>query len=243
KKKEANQYGAISLFEEAGIKEFVDFVFVDTPDWTPLEKLAIEKELLGFYISGHPLDQFKTSIKKCTNLKTNEVTRAQPGKSYTIIGMIKEIRAIINKKGDPMAFAKLEDFEGIIDLTFFTKQWEKYSSLIIPDAVVALTGKIDTSRGAPSFIVDEVLNPMELQEKSISEVHIKIRANMANEQEIQKLQDFLFGIDGNCSVYFHMDIAGKTYTLKAGPSTKISSTDEVLEEITSLPGVIEAWKS
>ena len=101
--------------------------------------------------------------------------------------MIKEIRAIINKKGDPMAFAKLEDFEGIIDLTFFTKQWEKYSSLIIPDAVVALTGKIDTSRGAPSFIVDEVLNPMELQEKSISEVHIKIRANMANEQEIQKL--------------------------------------------------------
>ena len=108
---------------------------------------------------------------------------------------------------------------------------------------MALTGKIDTSRGAPSFIVDEVLNPMELQEKSISEVHIKIRANMASEQEIQKLQDFLFGIDGNCSVYFHMDIAGKTYTLKAGPSTKISSTDEVLEEITSLPGVIEAWKS
>ena len=135
--------------------------------------------------------------------------------------MIKEIRAIINKKGDPMAFAKLEDFEGIIDLTFFTKQWEKYSSLIIPDAVVALTGKIDTSRGAPSFIVDEVLNPMELQEKSISEVHIKLKPNMTSEKEIRKLQDFIFGLEGNCSVYFHIDIAGKTYTLKAGPSTKI----------------------
>jgi DNA polymerase-3 subunit alpha len=243
KKKEANQYGAISLFEDAGIKEFVDFVFVDTPDWTPLEKLAVEKELLGFYISGHPLDQFKTTINKCTNFKTSEVARVQPGKNYTIIGMIKEIRTIITKKGDPMAFAKLEDFDGIIDLTFFTKQWEKYSSLIIPDAVVALTGKIDTSRGAPSFIVDEVLNPNELQEKSIQEVHIKLKTGVTSEQQIRKLQDFLFGIEGNCFVYFHIDILGKSYTLKASPSTKISSSDEVLEDISTIPCVMEVWKS
>ena len=115
--------------------------------------------------------------------------------------------------------------------------------MITPDAVIAINGKIDKSRDIPSFNVDEVLNPMELQEKSVSEVHIKIRANMATEQEIQKLQDFLFGLEGNCSVYFHIDIGGKTYTLKAGPSTKISSTEEVLEDITSLPGVIEVWKS
>ena len=242
KKKEANQYGAISLFEDAGIKEFVDFVFVDTPDWTPLEKLAVEKELLGFYISGHPLDQFKTTINKCTNFKTNEVARVQAGKTYTIIGMIKEIRTIITKKGDPMAFAKLEDFEGIIDLTFFTKQWEKYSSLIIPDAVVALTGKIDTSRGAPSFIVDEVLNPNELQEKSIQEVHIKLRPNMTSEKDIRNLQDFLLGFEGNCFVYFHVDIFGKTYILKANPSTKIASTEEVIDSISSLPCVIDIWK-
>jgi DNA polymerase-3 subunit alpha len=221
----------------------VDFVFVDTPDWTPLEKLAVEKELLGFYISGHPLDQFKTTINKCTNFKTSEVARVQPGKNYTIIGMIKEIRTIITKKGDPMAFAKLEDFDGIIDLTFFTKQWEKYSSLIIPDAVVALTGKIDTSRGAPSFIVDEVLNPNELQEKSIQEVHIKLKTGVTSEQQIRKLQDFLFGIEGNCFVYFHIDILGKSYTLKASPSTKISSSDEVLEDISTIPCVMEVWKS
>jgi len=243
KKKEANQYGAISLFEEAGIQEFVDFVFVDTPDWTPLEKLAVEKELLGFYISGHPLDQFKTSIKRCTNLKTNEISRAQPGKNYTIIGMIKEIRTIITKKGDPMAFAKLEDFEGIMDLTFFPKTWEKYSSMISPDAVVAINGKIDKSRDTPSFNVDEVLNPMELQEKSISEVHIKLRANLVSEKEIQNLQDYLFGSDGNCLVYFHIDIFGKTYILKSGPSTKISSDDGTIEEIKSIPCVLEVWKS
>jgi len=243
KKKEANQYGAISLFEEAGIKEFVDFVFVDTPDWTPLEKLAIEKELLGFYISGHPLDQFKTSIKRCTNLKTNEISRAQPGKNYTIIGMIKEIRTIITKKGDPMAFAKLEDFEGIMDLTFFPKTWEKYSSMISPDAVVAINGKIDKSRDTPSFNVDEVLNPMELQEKSISEVHIKLKPNMTSEKEIRKLQDFIFGLEGNCSVYFHIDIAGKDYILKSSSSVKISSKDEIIEELSSIPCIMEVWKN
>ena len=157
--------------------------------------------------------------------------------------MIKEIRTIITKKGDPMAFAKLEDFEGIMDLTFFPKTWEKYSSMITPDAVVAINGKIDKSRDIPSFNVDEVLNPMELQEKSISEVHIKLKPNMTSEKEIRKLQDFIFGLEGNCSVYFHIDIAGKDYILKSSSSVKISSKDETIEELSSIPCIMEVWKN
>ena len=243
KKKEASLYGQISLFEDSGIKEFADFVFEETPDWTPLEKLAVEKELLGFYISGHPLDQYKNIINKCGTFKTSEITRTQPNKNYILIGMIKEIRTIITKKGTPMAFAKLEDYEGMIDLTFFPKTWEKYHSQITADSVVALEGKIDTSRDVPSFIVENILNPEELQEKSIQNVHIQLKQTSLSSKNIQSFQDFLFGVEGNCFVYFHIDISGKTYILKASPSTKVSSSDEALEEIKNHPCVVDVWKS
>ena len=162
-------------------------------------------------------------------------------KRTTMKGMLKDIRTIVTKKGAPMAFAKLEDFDGAIDLTFFPKIWEKLQSQLHNDDIIAVTGKIDTSRDPASFLVDDIKNPDTLQTHSIQEIHVKINPSAYNEREMMKFRDFIFGASGNCSLYLHMDTMNKCYTVKAGSSMTVSADEDFLSELKEQPEVMEIW--
>jgi len=117
------------------------------------EKLAWEKELLGFYVSGHPLDAVKekldssiTAIKNLNNVQIN--------KDYIIAGLIKNIKKIITKKGDPMVFIQLEDFTGSIEIIVFPKILNNYLNLIKEGKIVTVCGKISFRDGKTKFIAD-----------------------------------------------------------------------------------------
>ncbi|MFI3258247.1 MAG: DNA polymerase III subunit alpha, partial [Spirochaetales bacterium] len=236
--------GQVSLFEDTDEVEFAPFVFEHTEDWPQSEKLRIEKELIGFYISGHPLDPYKKIIERSVTLTTQTLEQARKEKSYTILGTVKELRQIVTKKGIPMAFAKLEDMEGSVDITFFPKLWETVRSRIADDVVIALAGKIDLSRNEPSVLVDEILDMENLQEKSFKEVHIQIFPVNSKEdaqRSLSDLQDFLTGKEGGCSVFLHMKSEGKQYTINPQLAFGVPSDDDFLECLQENSSVQYAW--
>ncbi|MBO7421420.1 MAG: DNA polymerase III subunit alpha, partial [Spirochaetaceae bacterium] len=234
--------GQVSLFEDAGEKEYADFVFQQAEEWSLQEKLAIEKELIGFYISGHPLDEYRSIIEKAETINIAEPSRAQKGKTYTIVGMIKSIRTITTKKGSLMAFCQFEDINGTIDLTFFQRSWEKYASVLKIDGVFGFKGKIDLSRESPSFLVDEVVDPKDLQERSIKEIHIKLENGIKTERDIMPLKNYLFEQEGNCAVYFHLEYGNKKYVVMANQQLTVPSNSEFLEGIKNISFVESVWK-
>ncbi|MCM1321846.1 MAG: DNA polymerase III subunit alpha [Bacteroides sp.] len=242
-KKAGSEFGQASLFEDAGVQEFADFTFQKVEDWPQNQKLQTEKELLGFYISGHPLDQFREAIKYSANLTTADIGRAAKDKPYTIIGIVKSLRTIMTKKGTEMAFAQLEDFHGTLDMTFFPKIWETLRSTIQVDSVFAFTGRIDTSRESqpPTMLVDTAADPSALQEKSVQEIHIRLRGNI-NDKNLLPLRDFLFANSGNCSVYFHISELEKNYVIKAGSRYTVLFSNELVEELEQQPAVETVWK-
>ncbi len=264
-KKEGGAFGQVSLFEDSGEKEFADFKFEEVEDSPKLDKLNMEKELIGCYVSGHPLDDYKKAIETSATVNSSNILREakeakaekdalaasgqnswqtrNAGKEYTAIGMITELRPIMTKKDPPkpMAFAKLQDYNGSIDLTFFPKTWEKMSTLIKNDGVYAFKGKVDGSRDEPSFIVDSMEDISTLQAHSIQEVHIQLESGFSNEKQIFGLKDFLFGSNGNCSVYFHIDTSAGPYTVKANAQLSAPSTKEFVEKLETLPYVKEVW--
>lgn len=241
-KKEATRFGQVSLFEDTGVEEFTDFVFVEIEDWPQKEKLRIEKELIGFYISGHPLDAYRMAFDRAATFDIRFPDRAQKDKSYTLVGMIKTVRPCQTKAGKWMGFGSFEDFNGTIDLTFFPKTWEKCRETLIPDTVWGLVGKIDTSRDTASFLVDSWINPEELQAKSIREVHIKLDPSIHEENQLHPLRDFLFESSGNCAVYLHLDTLHKPYIIKVANQIQVSSSDGFMEQVLEIPGVVQAWK-
>jgi len=241
-KKDATRFGQVSLFEDTGVEEFAEFRFDEVEDWPQMEKLRIEKELIGFYISGHPLDAYRKASDRASTFDLRYPERAQKDKLYTIVGMIKSVRPYQTKNGKWMGFGSFEDFNGTIDLTFFSSTWEKCRDKLLADTVWGLVGKIDTSRDTPSFIVDSWVNPDELQAKSIREVHLRLDPGIQEERQLTGLRDFLFESSGSCSVYLHMEEASRPWVIKAANQIQVSSGDDFMEELLGIPGVVQAWK-
>ena len=126
----------------------------DVPNATPAEKLGWEKELLGLYISGHPLDKYRTlidsrdmNIKKAKEtLKENAIT--------VIAGIVEEVKQVATKKGDQMLFVKFADFTGSIETVVFPKTYQELKSLFVVDRCIAIKGKISERNGAISILVE-----------------------------------------------------------------------------------------
>ena len=242
-KKESADIGQGSLFEGSGIKEFSDFVFEKVEDFPKKEKLRLEKELMGFYISGHPLDEFRKTIENSSTFDTANLARAVSKKTYIIVGMLTGVRPHQTKKGDTMGFGTFEDLNGTLDLVFFPRTWEKYRPKLLPETVCGFSGTIDNSgQGTPAFLVNDVLDIGELQQKSLNEVHIELDPNIAAEGEFVRLKDFLYERNGNCSVYIHTGAEGFDYIIKVSPQIKIPSAPEFIEELKEQLGVAAVWQ-
>lgn len=257
--------GQEDLFGGTGESTYSEFSFKPMEDLPRMEKLNQEKELVGIYVSGHPLDEYKSAIQNAVTLTSQTIERegrtveaekksmAQAGASQwqlrgagrtlVALGSVGGIHEIRTKKGDEMAFAKLSDYFGEIDLTFFTKEWAEMKGKIHEDGIYAFKGKVDASRETPSFVVNSMEDPNSLQAKSITEVHIQLDPSFDSEKEVEPLKDFLCARTGRRSVFFHVDVAGRTRIVKANPQLLIQSDDKTLDALRDIPLVKEVWTS
>ena len=256
--------GQGDLFGDTDEKVYADFVFEELPDLPQMEKLNIEKEIIGSYVSGHPLDEYGKVISTCVTLSSKNMDRAakedkafkeslaasganswanrNSGKMYTVLGFLQNLRQIHTKTGKDMAFAKLQDYDGEIDLTFFSKTWESLSSKLQSGNVYAFKGRVDGTREQPSFIVDSLEDVASLKTKSISELHIELEKNIASpELEFSKIREILFAQTGSCSVYFHLDTVQGSYIVQANPQLTVSSSDETIKVLKEMNIIKDVW--
>ncbi len=241
-KKAGTALGQASLFEDSGIKEFSDFVFEYVEEFPQKEKLRLEKELMGFYMSGHPLDEYRKAINNSETLNIAHLARAVSKKKYVLVGMLTGVRPYQTKKGQTMGFGSFEDLNGTIDLVFFPETWEKYRTKLLPETVCGFSGIVDNSReGSASFLVDEVTDISRLQQKALTEIHIELDENLASEPELIRLKDFLYERSGPCDVFIHTKTEGFDYIIKASPQLKVPSTQDFTEELKIQAGVTQIW--
>lgn len=256
--------GQGDLFGDTDEKVYADFVFEELPDLPQMEKLNIEKEIIGSYVSGHPLDEYGKVISTCVTLSSKNMDRAakedkafkeslaasganswanrNSGKMYTVLGFLQNLRQIHTKTGKDMAFAKLQDYDGEIDLTFFSKTWESLSSKLQSGNVYAFKGRVDGTREQPSFIVDSLEDIASLKTKSISEIHIELEKNITSpELEFSKIREILFAQTGSCSVYFHLDTVQGSYIVQANPQLTVSSSDETIKVLKEMNIIKDVW--
>lgn len=157
-----------------------------------------------------------------------------------------------------MAFAKLQDYSGEIELTFFPSVWndkvDKNSGQITKEGlyrkikdqtITAFKGKVEAKEnfedGAPAFLVESLEDANSLKEKSIQEVHISLESNFHDEKAIAEIKEFLFEKSGNCSVYFHLKTQQGMYIVKGNQQLLVASDPDTLYELESFPLVERVW--
>ncbi len=123
------------------------------PEATMDQRLLWEKELLGLYVSGHPLDKYKERLSK-RRMTLSQLRQVKPGVVTVTGGMIEDIRVILTKGGDQMAFIKLADYDGSIEAVVFPKSFAEHKDILKPESCIALKGKLSSRNGELSLVAD-----------------------------------------------------------------------------------------
>jgi DNA polymerase-3 subunit alpha len=162
--KDDRQFGQSSLFGDSGEKEYEAFIFEDFPEIDRSEQLKIERELIGFYFSGHPMDDYRELWEKTVKADLGHPETLKPG-ACVLVGIIKTVKIITTGKGGKMAFATLADYNGEIEVAFFSDSWERCQDKVAADSIVILKGEIKYRKDQDrrSFIAEEVINPSEAE--------------------------------------------------------------------------------
>lgn len=126
-----------------------------TPPATSDEKLRWEKELLGLYISGHPLQKLQKRLER-EKMNTETIRAMNEGAPAVVSAMIEHIQKILTKKGEPMVFLKLIDFTGTLEAVIFPKTLQQYGHLIQEESAVKIKGRVSHRNGRPSIIANEI---------------------------------------------------------------------------------------
>jgi DNA polymerase III subunit alpha len=240
KKAEAGAYGQASLFDGSSEEEFPPFRYEPSEEWPRAEMLKVEKQLLGFYFSGHPLDEFRELYDRSCDVDFAHPERANPEKMHTLIGQLVEFREILTRKGRKMAFGKVEGYGGSMDIVLFSDTLERNPGRFVVDAIVFLRGKVDTGRESPSFKVEEFVNPSDLREKSFRDVHIVLNP-VHREDDLEGLRDILYASSGQCGVVLHVKGPQGPVAVRAHAQISCAPKHEVVEKIREVPAVADVW--
>lgn len=229
-----------NLFDINSCEGFPPFVWEAADEFSYQEILKFEKEYLGFYFSGHPLDEYKQVYERCNSFDFAHPERSSVGKEYTVIGQLIDYRELRTKQGKPMALGKIEGYDGVIELVVFERELEQYRNRFVLDTIIFLSGTIDTKRDRPSFKVSKVLEHSDLKQKSIRELHI-VLTPIRNEDALDPLKEIIMEDRGQCSIIFHVPENNHVVLIRANNALSCSSSQEVLGKIKALPVVQEAW--
>ena len=163
KQKDDKKFGQTSLFDDTGEKEYTDFIFEEFPETSHLEKLKVEKQLIGFYFSGHPMDEYRSLWEKAVKVDLGRPEAMEPG-NQILVGIIKTAR-IMNSKNGKMASVIIADYNGEIEMVFFPKVWENFQDRIKEDELAIVKGRIDYQRNREqyNFIVESVIDIREVE--------------------------------------------------------------------------------
>ncbi len=157
------------------------------PDFQQQEKLRLEKEVLGFYISDHPLKQLQELAKMLAPINLSDLGDRQEGDTISAIVMLTAVKAVTTKKGDRMAIITIEDLTGHSEAVVFPKSFERIGDLIIPDARLMVWGKVDRRDDQVQFIIDDA-EPIE----SVRMVMVELEPSKATDsQEQYRLRQIL----------------------------------------------------
>ena len=217
----------------------------DVPELAASELLKFEKELLGFYISSHPLAEHDNTLRNFATHSTRDAQLCAEKAEVIVGGMITRLKKVVTKNGRsagmPMAIITLEDLDGPIDATMFAETFaginEKYPGLVAAEAILLLKGKIDKRRETPCILVDEAIPVTEAIAKLCTGLVIKLDRSRHNPEIIAKLQPILKSHGGRAQVFTQVAWnSEKNVILKLPNEWGVRPTAELADAITHILG-------
>lgn len=205
---ESSGRGQSSLFDTGGTKIQTRPVLPAAEPWGEAEKLSREKSVLGFYVSGHPLESYREEIEAFANARLGEPTAANMNSTVRICGIVSSVKKKIDRRGNAMAFITLEDFTGKGEGIVFSDTFKKYANLLVVDSMVMAIGKGEVNGDSLKVLVNEILPMERVREQFTKSVSLTVDLDKVSEDTIVELRKILESHRGKCLCYLHVNGGG-----------------------------------
>ena len=198
--RQRGQGSLFGVFEEKGSS--IPESMPRLPEWPQHELLAHEKELLGFYVTGHPLTPYAPLIEKYC-LHTTAALAQLPNRSMTRIGgLIATVQNGVSKKsGKPYVLVTLEDLEGSVQVLCMNENFEKYRDLLAPARAILVVGEVTTGDDKPKIFPQEILPLEEAPRKYTKQVHLRLHTAHITPDQLDLIREIVGGFPGKCPLF------------------------------------------
>jgi DNA polymerase-3 subunit alpha len=208
----------------------------DVPEWDEATRLTNEKQVLGFYLSGHPLESKKHLLRDLATCTTVELQEIEENAVTVLAGTVASSRVLLDKKGKPMAFVKLEDFVGTAELLVFSSAYERFAALLEEDAVVVVVGRANVREEQETKLLAEQVFTLDDAVRACGRaLHLAVDARRMGSGGLERLRELLAAHPGQCEVRMRVSGAERELELRSR-NTRVAPSRPLIEVLVELLG-------
>ena len=241
------QQAQASLFGDFGALEIQTPTLPKSEErWSDIERLNKERELVGIYLSAHPLDEYKIVLDNLCNTRCDEladVNSLSNREDVTLGGIVTAVRTGFTKTGKPFGIVTLEDFVGSGELPLFGETWGDKSGFFTVGASVYITGKVRprfsyNPDGPKDLGITGVEFLQTIKERAIDRITISLTSELLNDQVVTELGELIAANPGKTNLFFQLhDLSGKNHVLLKSTSTMVDVKSELIQYIEQSPAL------
>ena len=244
-------FGDFGDFDDSGAGDSATTYKMKTvPDYELIEKLEKEKEYLGFFMSGHPLDVYKTAWQNYVRLDLSKPERFTEKVKYDLIGLVTDVRVLTTKKNERMGYITIEDYNGQLEIAIFPKLWALYETGVSKGKVLGIQGSFSKYKDTLSFGADAIYgDPAQMKPHKPSRVYIEVNQSASNHNSLMEIKSVLLKHRGTAEVrimlYSSLDEEGnkegRCRKIVAGEAFNASADADLIKELCECEGVIDVY--
>jgi len=226
--------GQMTFFAESGSSQKMP----DMKEWPENQLLNFEKEMIGFYITGHPLAKYEKILKEYSTAVSTGLKSLEDGQKVWFGGIINKIKNTVTKRsGEKMAIMMIEDMEGSVEALVFPNSYKNVSKYIVLNAAIFINGRLNLKEERPKIIVEEIIPIADARKKFTQAVSIDLLSQEMDEELFGRLRGVFSRYQGDTPVY--LNFATKTndsYRMLIDRKLFVSPTNELASELETLIG-------
>jgi len=198
--------GQASFFDGFGGGLTSEIVYRDIPELIESERLQGEKDLLGYYVTGHPLAEYEREMRSLSTRSAAEIAELEPGESIRVrmVGTVTAIRKRKTRSGDVMADVVLEDLTGEFQVVIFPRDFETYQPLLVEGAILVVEGKAGLGRERVEVTLDSMKPLKAAWEECVRAIHIDLFSEGLESETLENLKRTFKRYRGKARIYFHV---------------------------------------
>lgn len=228
--------GQFTIFDQTEVgSEWLEPDLPENQDEFDKSKLmAFEKEMLGLYVSDHPLLGLEGALRAQTDASTAMLKERSDSEWLWIGGIISGISRVTTKKGEIMAFVSLEDLTGSVEIVVFPKILEKFRELIVEDCIVKVRGRLDRKEDEVKVIAQE-FEALDVNKGGVRPIQVTLKSN-ANRETFEELKRIFSSHPGPAPVFLKIVVADKTTTMSLSEKYCVTNSNGLFAEVKTLLG-------